>query len=211
MRRRALLALALLAPAAARAQPPNQAETSVQDTGAAAPIESLNEGLLAIMHAGKDVPFATRLRMLQPVVANSFDLKLILQNSVGPRWSAIPPAQKALLMDVFNKFTVASWVANFDTYDGERFQILPELRQVGGDEVVQTRLIPASGDVIRLDYVMRRGGDGWKVVDVLLDGSISRVAVQRSDFRSLLRGGDPAPLIASLREKVAALASGAGS
>ena len=28
--------------------------------------------------------------------------------------------------------------------------------------------------------------DAWKAVDVLLDGTISRVAVQRSDFRSLL-------------------------
>ena len=37
-----------------------------------------------------------------------------------------------------------------------------------------------------LDYVMRQGEKGRRAVDVLLDGSISRVAVQRSDFRSLL-------------------------
>ncbi len=33
---------------------------------------------------------------------------------------------------------------------------------------------------------------GWRIVDVLLDGSISRVAVQRSDFRSLLGNGGAA-------------------
>ena len=75
--------------------------------------------------------------------------------------------------------------------------------------MVQTRIIPRDGDASRLDYVMRRSGDTWKVVDILLDGSISRVAVQRSDFRGLLAAGDPAPLIASLRDKAARLATGA--
>jgi phospholipid transport system substrate-binding protein len=45
---------------------------------------------------------------------------------------------------------------------------------------------------------------------VLADGAISRVAVQRSDFRSLLmRGGAPA-LAASLQQKTADLGGGAG-
>jgi phospholipid transport system substrate-binding protein len=52
---------------------------------------------------------------------------------------------------------------------------------------------------------MRSTDAGWKAIDVLLDGSISRVAVQRSDFRSLLAGGDPGRLIASLRAKTASL------
>ncbi len=55
---------------------------------------------------------------------------------------------------------------------------------------------------IRIDYVMRGGAGGWRIVDVLLNGSISRVAVQRSDFRALLESGNPAALIDSLKRKV---------
>jgi len=44
---------------------------------------------------------------------------------------------------------------------------------------------------------------------VLLEGSISRVAVQRSDFRNALASGDADALIASLRRKVADLSGGA--
>ena len=51
--------------------------------------------------------------------------------------------------------------------------------------------------------------DGWRAVDVLLDGSISRVAVQRSDFRKLLDPGDASALIASLEKKVSDLSGGA--
>jgi phospholipid transport system substrate-binding protein len=53
-------------------------------------------------------------------------------------------------------------------------------------------------------------GGAWQVVDVLADGSISRVAVQRSDFRHLLARGGPQALAESLRNKSANLSEGAG-
>ncbi len=56
---------------------------------------------------------------------------------------------------------------------------------------------------------MRREHGGWKIVDVLLDGTISRVAVQRSDFRDVLAQGGATALIASLERKAADLTGGA--
>jgi phospholipid transport system substrate-binding protein len=113
------------------------------------------------------------------------------------------------LFTVFRAFTVASYTANFDNNGGEKFEVLPQTRTSGADIIVETKLIASSGEPIRIDYVMRNGPGGWRIVDVLLDGSISRVAVQRSDFRSLLASGDPNPLIDSLRRKVADLSGGA--
>ena len=66
-----------------------------------------------------------------------------------------------------------------------------------------------NGDITKLDYVMRQADGLWRVVDILFDGSISRVAVQRSDFRALLASGDPTPLIDSLKKKVVELSNGA--
>jgi phospholipid transport system substrate-binding protein len=45
-------------------------------------------------------------------------------------------------------------------------------------------------------------------VDVLAQGSISRVATQRSDFRTLLSNGGSAALVSSLESKVASLSGG---
>jgi phospholipid transport system substrate-binding protein len=75
--------------------------------------------------------------------------------------------------------------------------------------IVESKLLPANGDPVRLDYVVHAGPTGQQIVDVLLNGSISRVAVQRSDFRSLLASGSATPLIASLRQKVTDLSGGA--
>lgn len=179
------------------------------DPAAAAPIEALNRGLIAGMRAGKATPFAQRYSTLASQVEAAFDIPGILQASVGPRWSSLPPAQQAQLLDVFRRFTIASYVANFDAYGGERLEVLPESRNVGTDQVVASQIVPSSGTPTRIDYVMRRTPAGWRAVDVLLNGSISRVAVQRSDFRSLIGSGDAGPLINSLQRKVADLSGGA--
>lgn len=175
---------------------------------ASAPVAALDDGLLAIMKAGKGASFDQRMRTLSPVVEQAFDLGQILRTSVGPKFASFAPDQQSELLATFRDFITASYVANFDVFSGERFEISPETRKFGNEDVVQTRIVPTSGDPTRLDYVVRPEGGSFKIVDVLLDGSISRVAVQRSDFRSFLTGGDPAPLIAMLRTKVAGLAAG---
>ncbi len=198
MRRRALLLLlaGTAVPAAWAAE------------GPAAPVAELDDALLRIMRLGHGAAFAERAAALRPVVEKAFDLPEILQVSVGLSWPSIAPAEKAKLLDVFTRYTVASYVANFDSYNGQHFEIMPNTRSVGRDLVVGTKLVPRSGDATRIDYQMRRTGAGWQVVDVLVDGSISRVAVQRSDFRGLLAHGGPERLIASLERKVANLQSG---
>lgn len=168
-------------------------------------IARLNDSLLSIMKLGKSASFAQRAAAIRPEIELAFDLERILAASVGPRWASFSSTDRASLLAVFLQYTVASYVGNFDSFSGERFEILPNERRVGDDRVVATRLVPASGDPTRIDYVLSGSGTSWKIVDVLLDGSISRVAVQRSDFRSLLASGGVINLAAALREKAARL------
>ena len=198
MPRRAVLLAALLAPVAAQAADPD----------AAAPIVALNAGLIQAMRSGKAAPFPQRFAALGPVVDRAFDIGTILQAVVGPRWAALPPAQQSQLLDVFRRYTVATYVANFDSFGGEKLEVLPDGRSIGADQVVPTQIVPAGGTPTRIDYVMRRGPSGWKAVDIYLNATISQVAVQRSDFRSLLSAGDAGPLIASLQRKIADLSGG---
>ncbi len=200
----ALLGFPLALPGAAHAQA----------GGPTAPVTALTAALRSVMQAGRSTPFATRAAALRPAVERAFNLPAILAASVGPRYAGFSASDKAALLAAFTDFTVATWVSNFDEYNGEVFTVSPQTRRVGQDEVVTTSIVPLTGEPTRLDYVMRQEGKGggpqdWKAVDILLNGTISRVAVQRSDFRSLVSGGDPAPLIASLRKRAASLAGAA--
>lgn len=183
--------------------PATQAQESVS-----APIAALDQALLTAAHNGKQ-PFTERFNALAPVVERALDLPAILQTSVGPRWAELSAEQQQQLLSVFRTFTVASYVANFNAFNGEQITLLPETRMVGQEQVVETQIVPSGGKPIRIDYVMREGGEGWQAVDVLLEGSISRVAVQRSDFRTLLGSGNAEALIASLQKKVGDLSGGA--
>lgn len=188
--------LALAAPMSARAQ-----------ASPVANIQAFAQALQTAMKSGKAVPFAQRAAALRQSIVKLFDLEAILKASVGVHYAAIPPTTRGALLEAFTGFTVASWVANFDAYDGERFEVLPETRKVGGDEIVQMRIVPRSGEATRLDYVMRNTDGAWRAVDILVDGSVSRVAIQRSDFRSILAKGDDA-LVALLKSKTADLQAG---
>jgi phospholipid transport system substrate-binding protein len=148
--------------------------------------------------------------MLTPEVDRAFDLPAVLQLSVGPTWSTLPPDQQTTLLTAFRRYTVANYVNNFDNYSGQRFDIQPDTKSLpNGEQLVQTKIVSGSGDSHELDYVMRRTSGAWKAVDVLADGSISRVAVQRSDFRRLVARGGAQALIQSLNQKTSDLSGGA--
>ena len=177
------------------------------DPDAVAPIAALDQALLAAMRAGRGTPFAQRYAALLPAIDRAFDLPAILRGSVGLRWNTLQPAEQQQLLDVFRKFTVCSYTANFDNFNGEKIEIVPGSRMVGSDQVVATQIVSGS-DTTPIDYVMHRGPDGWRAIDVLLNGSVSQVAVNRSDWRSLLASGAGA-LVTQLQRKVGDLSGGA--
>lgn len=203
LRRRSFAHLALLclvaAPLPARAA----------DSAAVISIQRLYDALLAVMKAGSATPFTQRFDQLAPTIDAVLDLPTILETSVGPAWNALPADQQSALRTAFRRYTIATYVSSFDAFTGQRLEVSPNTRALpNNDQVVSSRIIPKSGDSHRLDYVMRQVKGGWQVVDVLADGTISRVAVQRSDFRRLLsQGGSPA-LVVSLQSKADQLAGG---
>ncbi|HTW71454.1 MAG TPA: ABC transporter substrate-binding protein [Acetobacteraceae bacterium] len=177
--------------------------------GPIAPIQRLNDALLDAMREGQETPFTQRYRQLDPVIAQTFDLTQILAKSVGLAWSSLPSQEKADLLAAFRRYTVSSYAANFNSYSGQRFEISPEVRRLSDSEaIVSTQIIPEQGSPNTLDYVMSLEAGDWLVADVLADGSISRVAVQRSDFSQLLLNGGVPALVAGLRHKVASLSGG---
>jgi phospholipid transport system substrate-binding protein len=204
--RRSLLALVGLA-----ALPlGGQAYAATASPDAAVTITSLNNALLAAMKAGAQTSFSKRFQIVAPAVDQAFDLPAVLSVSVGPAWGSLSPDQQTKLLEAFRRYTVASYVASFDSFSGQSFTVSPDAREVGGDRVVvNSRITPVSGDPTELDYVMKQTPQGWKVVDVLAAGSISRVAVQRSDFRHVLSNGGGDALLASLQRKASDLSGGA--
>jgi len=204
LRRRSLFAM--LALAAMPLSAPAHADTAP----AIATVQQFNAALLGAMQSGRQTGFSQRFEALAPAIDQAFDLRAVLAVSVGPSWGALPQDQQSRLLDAFRRYTVASYLANFNNYAGQSFTVSPETRALGTDrQVVQSEIRSADGEATRFDYVMQPTAAGWKIVDVLVEGSISRVAVQRSDFRHILSSGGGEALLASLQHKIADLSGGA--
>jgi len=173
-----------------------------------APVAALHQQLLSVMKAGAELGFQGRLERLLPVVQESFDIPLMTQVSVGSTWRSLTEEDRALLISLFTRFTAANYAANFDHYNGQRFDLVDSQIRRPDRAVVETRLIPnpSERDPIDLHYLLQKDGDNWRVVDVLLKGRISQLAARRSEFASILRRTGADGLAEALREKIQALA-----
>lgn len=174
-----------------------------------APIEALDAGLLQVMKAGKAAPFQQRYDVLAPLVTRAIDLDAILQGGVGPAWASLSPADQAALKTAFQHYSIATYVANFDDYGGEKFELYPPA--AGGDPVVKVKIVPgkAEDETHVLGYMMRQTAGGWKAIDVTADSSISQVVAQQEEIRALVKAGGPSGLYVRLQQKTAELSGGA--
>jgi phospholipid transport system substrate-binding protein len=149
-------------------------------------IEAFHAGLLAAMRQGPALGGEARFRKLAPVVDRTFNLPLMTEVAVGPRWSGLSAAQQGKLIDAFRRFTIASYVNHFDSYDGQRFEVESAPRPVAGGMMVLSRLLPRDKGPIALNYVMRETGGTWQAIDVYAEGTISELARRRSEFSAVL-------------------------
>jgi len=182
---------------------------ALADTPESAPVTTLDNGLIAIMKAGSaGQSFDQRAQLLTPVVQQTFDLPTIIKNSVGLLWSTVPAAQQAQITSLFTQFTVASYVHEFASFSGQSFKLLPDEKTLGAKKIVETDIVGSDASTTEIDYVMSDNAPGWQITDVLLNGTISQVAIHASDFSGLVTQGDASQLIAALKSKIAALSSG---
>jgi len=196
--RRTILAVLGLAAMGARAQAATETPVAV--------VRSFYDILLNTMKDGPHLGFAGRRDRLSPTIRQIFDFPLMTRLTVGPPWAGLPPEQQEKILDAFSAFSVATYANRFDDYSGERFDVDDTPAQLAnGDVIVKSKLFQRDGDNVELDYLMRQNGQGWHVIDVYLSGTVSELAVRRSEFSSVLRRDGASALVDLLQRKVAEL------
>ena len=166
--------------------------------------------LVSTMRDGRSLGQSGRYARLVPVVNRTFNLSFMARLAVGPSWETLSPAQQQRLTDAFGNYVSATYADRFDTYSGEQLEVTGE-RPYGSDVMVQTKIVKSDGETMILNYLMRQNRGDWQISDVYLDGTISQLAVQRSEFNSILRREGVDGLVMALNRKVDLLRSVARS
>lgn len=162
--------------------------------------------LLSTMRNGRSPGQSGRYARLAPVVDQTFDIPAMARLAIGPSWAALQPMQQQQVIQGFAHYVAATYADRFDSYSGEQLQVTGE-RPYGADVIVQTKIVKSNGEATRLDYRMHRDQGSWQIADVYLDGTISQLAVQRSEFNSILRREGVDGLVLALDRKVDLLRS----
>lgn len=157
--------------------------------------------LLDTMKQAKQLGVKGRYDKLTPVLVKTYDLPSMSKLAVGPAWSTLTPQQQAAIINAFTRMTVATYASRFDGFSGEQFQILETSDRPNGDKIVKTQIIKSDGGAVPLNYLMRKSGADWKIVDIYLDGTISELANRRAEFGAILKSGGPDALVVSLNKQ----------
>jgi phospholipid transport system substrate-binding protein len=127
--------------------------------------------------------------------------------AIGPTWATLSPAQQQQLVEAFRHYVAATYADRFDSWSGEQLRVTGE-RPYNDDVIVQTKIVKTNGETTTLDYLMHQNQGTWQISDVYLDGSISQLAIQRSEFHSILRRDGVDGLVMALNRKTDLLSKG---
>ncbi|MBS0239172.1 MAG: ABC transporter substrate-binding protein [Proteobacteria bacterium] len=171
-------------------------------------INGLNAKLLDTMKQAQALGVQGRFDALAPVLSSTYDIQSMSRVAVGQSWDTFQPEQKAAVTDAFARMMIATYAKRFDGFSGETFEIAEITDRPPSDKMVKTRIVQSNGKPVAINYLMRKTGSQWKIVDVYLDGTISELASRRAEFTSILKSGGADALIASLKKQGDKLLSG---
>jgi phospholipid transport system substrate-binding protein len=171
-------------------------------------IESLHQSLIETMKDAQRLGIDGRYKQLQPILEKSFDFERMIAIAAGSYWTSADEAQRRRLLEAFTKLSVTTYAARFNGFSGETFEMLGQRQGPRDTALVDTRLNRTDGPPVPITYVMTERDGEWRIVDVLLDKSISELAVRRSEYNQVLRTSGTEGLSETLDEKAAQLRKG---
>ncbi|MGH0036238.1 MAG: ABC transporter substrate-binding protein [Myxococcota bacterium] len=189
------LAVALALPALADERTPAQV------------VESFHSALIDAMKRADELGYQGRYDELAPVLEQSFDLGFMAEKSVGRHWKRLDSESQRRWLEVFERLTTANYAGRFNAFTGESFETLGEEPAAHETVVVQTRLVLPKDEDVQLNYRLRRTPEGWRIVDIYLNGTVSELALRRSEYSSVLKRDGFDTLVAQLDQKVANLSN----
>jgi phospholipid transport system substrate-binding protein len=173
--RRAFLAAALCLPALSA--------FGADDGDAVAVVKSLQDRMSDVLSGKAELGLRQRFDLLRPAIGETFDLDSMAATCYGSGWDDLAEAPRGQWSQALGDYIAATYAQRLGSFRAQGFEREAALASRAEAFVVTTRLIPLQGAPVPLDYVMRRTPQGWRIGDILANGSISELAQWRRSLR----------------------------
>jgi len=167
-------------------------------------VDTYHDRLLASITQSAGKSDQARFTALAPAMDAAFDFESMIKTAAGTYWSKASDSARQALLAAFRRVSIATYADQFAGVKDGRFVIDGSRTGPRGLKLVDSRLKTADEDV-SLTYVVRNRGGNWLIIDVLLQGGISELALRASEYASTLKNGGTEALTQTLNAQAASL------
>ncbi len=177
-------------------------------------VETLQSALIDVMKNANSLGFQGRFDQLAPVIERTHDLAYIARFAIGKKlWDQLNVEQQKRYVELFSNYSIATYAARFNDYDGESFQIESEKSMKRGrvqvssylkiNNTVEDKGLPETDGMIDFNYVLREHQDRWQIVNIIVQG-VSDLALKRAEYKTLISDKGFEALIKHIEDKTQA-------
>jgi phospholipid transport system substrate-binding protein len=189
-----------------RANPDGQGKSEWATRSPREIVDHLQDAIVSIMKEADQLGFEGRFEKFAPLISETHHLPAIAQATILRFWSKLDPQQRKAFVARFREFSIARYAGRFDGYSGEHFET-KDVQEQDATTVVRSDLVKADGKRIRFDWVLRKIGGRWWILNIVVDG-VSDLATKKEEYRSIFQKSGFSGLMEKLQEQIRAQREG---
>ncbi len=189
----ATVAAALLAGAA-----PARADAADEQAAQGA-VQSTIDQVMTILGDGA-LSLDEKKDQVEAIAIDSFDFDVISRLVLARNWRKFDESQRSEFTEVFKRHLSATYRDTLDSFSDESITVDEARSESNGDVTVKS-VVHVDGDDIKVNYRLRKRGDRWLGIDVVIEG-VSLVQNFRAQAQEIVSNEGPDALIEKLRARV---------
>lgn len=149
-------------------------------------VDAFHNDLLAVMKDSDNLGISGRYTKFLTYLDRYFHMPLMVSFVSGTHWAKADPQARQNLNEAARRIGAGELAVLFSGYGGETFKTVGTRPIKDGSVLVETELERRSDSNVKLTYRLRKFGESWRIIDVLLDGTISQLLKRRDEYRRTL-------------------------
>lgn len=146
-------------------------------------VQELGDKVIGVMRENGSE--SVRREEFRRLLVENFDLNKVSKVALGRYSRRVSDAQLERYRIIYVDYVLAIYGGLFSKYSGETLTVTGTTPVPDGDVLVNSRINQPKGPPTVLTFRVRPSEDGFKILDVLVEG-ISMLVTQRSEFASVI-------------------------
>ena len=179
-----------------------------EDAAAVQVVQHFNDTMTGLLKDSASLGYKGRFDRLHSELEKTFDLAYMAEKAVGQFWTTLSEEEKVQWRQKFADFMSANYASRLNRWNDQKFEVVSSQASGKDTTIIETKISEPGNDDVQLSYRMRETPQGWRIIDVYYNGTVSELALRRADYGAVLKKDGFAALIASVTQKIADMEAG---